>query len=153
MGSLEARLQHFEVLAEALERGDCGLNVHVAESIGVASWALDGPQLSCRPGPSTASWWASCGHTLSTRWWSTIGLWLSVIVAAHSCVLSARRPLWWLLLRWSSVTVVAWCWPRGASRKAWESVAVEHVWRLEVVIELENVGSGVCHVWSWRRQK
>ena len=58
---------------------------------------------------------------------STIALLLPIIITSHSGVLTR---LWRLarLLRWLlSVAVVALCGPRGASRKAWESVAIEHI--------------------------
>ena len=58
---------------------------------------------------------------------SAIALWLPIIITSHSGVVARLWRLARLLRWWLSVAVVARCGPWGASRKAWESVAIEHV--------------------------
>jgi hypothetical protein len=95
--------------------------IQITEGIGVAARALDGPQLSRRPA-AAASLWYSRRHTLAAGWWRTIAWCWTVFVTSHSGILTTRR----LLLRWLSVSVVAWWRSRGASWKTWNSVPVEH---------------------------
>jgi hypothetical protein len=111
--------------------------VHVSKGVGVASWALDRSQLSCRTSTasSASSWGSSCRQTLATRRWGAIAWLWPFIVSGHSCVSALLR--WRLLLWWPSGAVVTLRWSRGASWKTRKSVSVEHIGGKEVVIGLE----------------
>jgi hypothetical protein len=100
--------------------------LQITKGICIATRALDGPQLSGRRSGGTSGHRRSLRHALLAALGRVARL-LFVVIAGHSwvghwCALGRRL----LLLRWSSVAVVARRRPWGAPRQAGDAVSVEH---------------------------